>query len=256
MSLIIKTNSYTGNILNNLYTVNNKLFKSMEKLSSGLKINSASDDPAGLVISEQMRSRIASLNQEIENTGNLINKYETASSTALELRSMLTEMRSLAVAAGNTGVNDSATQQVYQDSLNSLAKTYNNIVNNASFGTQKLFDGSEGSLTSIAQLGNINLADAQSAEEAINYLDDMAARLDNTVSELGATQKNELEANLRNLRIESQNLTAAESQIRDVDFGLEFSEFMKNKLLLNSAVALLAQGNMLSNTVLSLIGNR
>jgi len=253
MTLSIKTNNYTGLITNNLFISTGNLYKAIEKLSSGMRINTASDDPAGLVISEQMRSRISSLNQKIENTSNLVNKYETASSTALELRSMLTEMRSLAVGAGNSAVNDPDIQQAYQNSFNSLANSYNSIIDNASYGSGKLFDGSEGSVDTITKIENTDVSSAQSAEEAIAYLDDMAARLDGTISELGATQKNELEANLRNMRVESQNLTAAESQIRDTDYGIEFSIAMKNKLLLNSAMALLAQGNIISTTVLSLI---
>ena len=253
MALSIQTNKYVGDIFNNLNLSTNLLLKSMEKLSSGWKINSAADDPAGLVISEQMRSRIASLNQEIENTQNMINKYETASSTTLQLQSMLTEMRSLAVGAANSAINDPNIQQAYQSSVDSLVTTYNNIIENSSFGSQVLLDGSEGSIATVAKLENVDFSDPQKAEEAIVYFDDMANRLDSTITHIGATQKNELEANLRNLQIESQNLTAAESNIRDTDMAKEFSNFLKGKLLLNSSVALLAHGNIIPHSVLGLI---
>jgi flagellin len=253
MSLIIQTNKNAGNIFCSMYQAQNLLLKSMQKLSSGLRINSAADDPAGLVISEQMRARIASLNQEIENTQNMINKYETASSSALQMRGMLTEMRSLAVAASNSAINDPAIQGAYQDSIDSLVATYNNIAENSTYGSQRLFDGSEGSITTIAQLADIDVSDTEKAGEAMAYLDDMASRLDSAITNMGATQKNELEAGLRNLQVESQNLTAAESQIRDADYAIEFSNFLKGKLLLNSSVALLAHSYITPQSVLSLV---
>jgi len=87
-----------------------RLFRTMERLTSGLMIYRASDDPAGLVISEQLRAQIGSLNQEIENTTALINKYHTASSTVGELRRQATELRALAVGAANEGANNEASQ--------------------------------------------------------------------------------------------------------------------------------------------------
>ena len=256
MTFSLNNSTSANNIFRNINLTHSLLMKSMEKLASGLRINRASDDPAGLVISEQMRTRIASLNQEIENVTVQINKYETGSSATLQLRGMLTEMRSLAIAASNEGINDSSMQAAYQAEANRLVDTYNFVVENTAFGTQTLLDGSEGSLTTIPTMDYVDLSDAQSAEQSIEQIDEEIARLDQSIAELGATQKNDLKSRLTNLRIESQNLTAAESQIRDTDFALEFSNMLKNELLLHSSVSLLAHSFVTPQSVLGLlIGN-
>lgn len=253
MTFSLLSGKSTNKILINMNLTNKLLFDSMNKLSSGLKINSAADDPAGLVISEQMRARIASLNQEIENTRNMINKYETASSSALQLREMLTEMRTLAVAAANTAVNDDVITRAYQESINSLTETYNNIAANASFGTQKLLDGSPGSVTEIPQLENISLSDEMSIANSIDYIDNQTSNLDTVISRMGATQKNELESSLRNLQIEAQNLTAAESQIRDADMVLEFTDFLRNRMILQTTMSLLSHSFVTFQTTAALL---
>jgi len=229
--------------------------KSMEKLSSGLRINRASDDPAGLVISEQMRARIGSLNQEISNLSNQIDKYETASSSAMQMRSNLTELRSLAVAAANGGVNDSSIQQAYAAEASRLMATYNNTIDSTAFGKQKLLDGSEGSVTTITHLSGIDLSTPEAAEESIAMLDAEMGRLDSAITDLGATQKNDLESRRRNLQVEAENLTAAESQIRDVDYAREFSNFLKHQISLQASVSLMAHSYLSDRTIINLFYN-
>lgn len=253
MTFSLLSNKSTNKILLNMNLTNKLLFDSMSKLSSGLKINSAADDPAGLVISEQMRARIASLNQEIENTQNMINKYETASSSTLQLREMLTEMRTLAVAASSTAINDDVITRAYQESMNSLIGTYNNIAADASFGTQKLLDGSAGSVAEIIQLDNISLSDEISMGESIDYIDVQISNLDSVIARMGATQKNELESDLRNLRIEAQNLTAAESQILDADMVLELTDFLRNRMILQATMSMLSHSFVNYQTTAALL---
>ena len=109
--------NYNNSSARGVYDLNRSyqmLMAAMEKLSSGLRINRASDDPAGLVISEQMRSQIASLNQEIENTSLTIRKYNTADATVSQMRSVLQGVRSMAVGAANGGINDQAAYDAYQ----------------------------------------------------------------------------------------------------------------------------------------------
>jgi len=128
------------------------LFAAMEKLSSGLRINRASDDPAGLVISEQLRAQIASMNQEIENISANINKYHTADSLVGALREQLIELRSLAVGASNTAFNSDDAQAAYTRSAELMADGYNRIAANFEYNGAKLFDGSEGSLVYCSPL--------------------------------------------------------------------------------------------------------
>ncbi len=253
MGLGIKNNIMAINLARNLNKTFFNLGKSMEKLSSGLKINSAADDPAGLVISEQMRTRIASLNQEIENVSYQINKYQTADSALLQERGKLTELRTLALAAANEGGIDDSARAAYQAEANNIVESYNMIRESSEFGTQKLLDGSESSVADVNELIPVDLSDTEAAEAAINQIDDEISHLDAQISDVGATQKNSLESRLTNLRIESQNLVAAESQIRDVDYGREISNFMKNQMLLKANISLFAHTSISSASVLSLL---
>ena len=253
MGLGIKNNLLAVNLTRNLNQTFLNLGKSMEKLSSGLKINSAADDPAGLVISEQMRTRIASLNQEIENVSYQISKYKTADSALLQERSKLTELRSLAVAAANEGGIDDAARTAYQSEADNIVDSFNMIRESSEFGTQKLLDGSESSVADVNELISIDLSDTEAAEASMNQIDDEIAHLDAQIADVGATQKNELESRVRNLRIESQNLVAAESQIRDVDYMAEITNFVKNQMLLKSNLSLFAHTAVSSSSVLSLL---
>lgn len=255
MSLLFNSWTIGNNALRGLNCSLRQLYDAAFKLSSGLKINRAADDPAGLVISEQMRSRIASLNKEIEGVNHQINKYETASSSLMQMRGLLTEMRSLAVAAANSAVNDPAIMQAYQTEANRLVDTYNDIAQSSQFGTQHLLDGSEGSLANVPELAHVDLSDVAAAEEAIGYIDEESSRLDGTISHLGATQKNDLESRLISLRIESENLQAAKSQIRDTDYALEFSNFIKAGILARSSLAILAHSFIVSRTTMGLLLN-
>lgn len=254
MAFSIRTIEGAGSVFRSIDLSSSLLAKSMEKLASGLKINRAADNPAGLIISEQMRSRIATLNQEITNISGQINKYATASSSAMSMRGYLTELRSMAVAASNGAVNDSSIQQAYQAEADRLVETYNNVVETASFGTQNLFDGSSGSLTTIPTMSKVDFATQESSEEAINSIDSEIARLDSSIANMGATQKNYLESRRTNLQVEAENLAAAESTIRDTDYARELSAFIKNQLLIKSAFSILAHSSMTAQTVVKLLG--
>lgn len=253
MGLGITNNLSAVNLTRNLNQIFYTLGKSMEKLSSGLKINSAADDPAGLVISEQMRTRIASLNQEIESVTFQISKYKKADSALLQERRKLTELRTLAVAAANEGGIDKTARSAYQAEADNIVEGFNMIREYSAFGTQKLLDGSEGSIANVNELISVDLSDTESANASINQIDDEISQLDAQIADVGATQKNSLESRLTNLRVESQNLVAAESQIRDVDYGAEISNFIKNQMLLKVNLSLFAHTTITSGSVLSLL---
>jgi len=253
MSFGFNTNLMTINLTRNIGQTYSLIGKSLEKLASGLRINSASDDPAGLVISEKMRTQIASLNQEIDNISNQLNKYQTADSAMLQLRSQLTELRTLAVAAANEGGLDESSRQAYQDEADNIVASYNSLIENTQFGTQNLLDGSEGSVTQANELSNLDFSDAESAEEAIAYIDEEIEQLDAAISDVGATEKYTLESRLSSLRIESENLTAAESQIRDLDYAREYANLIKNQLLLQSTMSLFAHASLSPSSVLMLL---
>ncbi len=255
MGFSINTNNLTSGLTLSINATLGNLYKSMTKLSTGLKINSAADDPAGLIISEQMRSRIASLNQEIENTSVTLNKYRTADSALLQQRRLLTDMRSNALAAANSGYNDEATRMAYQNASDDLIHSFNSLTNSTSFGNQKLLDGSEGSAADVAELENFDLSSAESAEQAVAEIDQAIAEIDRSITEVGSRQTNELESRMSNLRVEVQNLTAAESSIRDVDYAVEYSNFVRHSLLLQSGLSLMAHAQTSHSSVIKLLSS-
>jgi len=228
------------------------LFSSMEKLSSGLKINRASDNPAGLVISEQLRAQIASLGQEIKNIDANMNKYSTADAMVGVMRDQLVNMRELAVGAANTAFNSPEAQIAYQRSGELLAESYNRQIENAEYNGSKLFDGSEGSVANIDKMANIDFSTADTVEASIVEIDKALAQLDRVQIEIGAKQKNEFEAMRASKMVTRENLIAAESSLRDTDFGSEFINMVKSSLQMKVGLALMAHSKINSQTILKM----
>lgn len=229
------------------------VYKAMEKLSSGMRINHASDDPAGLVISEQLRSQIASLNREIENVSQTINKYQAVSATVLQLREHLTELRSYAVGASNEAVNSESAQNAFQSTADSLVATFNDTIVRAEYNGSKTLDGSDGSLATISELTGIDLSNASLSANAIDTIDAAIREVDSVLVELGAKQKNELESTRASLEISRQNLISAESQVRDTDYGDYISEYVGAMIREKASIALLAHSRVMSENVLSMM---
>ncbi|MFQ5499803.1 MAG: flagellin [Candidatus Zixiibacteriota bacterium] len=253
MGLTVKLNSSGWSLPRTISASFESMFSSMEKLASGQRINRASDDPAGLVISEQLRSRIASLNQEIENTSQTITKYDYASSSVGQLRSDLTQLRTLAIGAANEGGNSATAQQAFDTAARQLVESFNDKVETSEFNGSKLLDGSAGSLGEISNLDGIDLSSTAGAEGAIASIDAAIAQVDTVQIELGATSKNELESRRSSLEVTRENLIAAESQLRDADFALEMTKLTVNRMRARTGIALLAHSLINSGTVLRLM---
>jgi flagellin len=231
-----------------------ELYRSMEKLSSGLAINRASDDPAGLMISETLRSRTASLSQEIKNVSGTISKYQTVSSTVSELRSRLTELRSLAVGAATEGGNSEEAQQAYTAQARDLVSSFNATANGAEYNGARMLDGSESSLAKVTPLSGIDLSTPEAAAESIQRIDIAAHELDNIQIDLGSTQKNDLESRLISLRVTRENLTAAESQVRDTDYAQEYASLVSSMIRTRVSLAILAHTFRIGMGIVDLLG--
>ena len=149
MGLQINTNVTALNALRNLTSVNNAVSASTERLSSGLRINRASDDPAGLIISESLRSQIDGLNQAISNSQDASNVIKTADGGLSQVNSLLRNIRQLAVHAANTGVNDNVAVQADQAQITSAVASIDRIATQTQFGTKHLLDGSSGTSASV-----------------------------------------------------------------------------------------------------------
>jgi flagellin len=157
MALGLVNNVAALNAQSNLMRTNNALSKSLERLSSGLKVNRGSDGPAALVISEQQRAQIAGLRTAIDNTNKATSLAQTAEGALNEVNALLTKIRSLALDSANSGVNDANALAANQAEINNALKTITNIANTTKFGTKYLLNGDGGVTASIVGLNNSNL---------------------------------------------------------------------------------------------------
>ncbi|WP_425446278.1 flagellin, partial [Dethiothermospora halolimnae] len=247
--------------------------KSLEKLSSGQRINRAGDDAAGLAISEKMRGQIRGLNQASRNAQDSISLIQTAEGAMNETHAILQRMRELAVQASND-TNVTADRTAIADEVKQLESEINRISSQTEFNTQKLLNGSFASkkfqiganngqqidLTIDAMdasaLGvksvNGDLGNASDATAAISTINTAITTVSTERSKLGAYQ-NRLEHTIKNLDTSSENLQAAESRIRDVDMAKEMMEYSKNNILKQAAQSMLAQANQAPQGVLQLL---
>ena len=236
--------------LNNNY---DSLFKSLERLSSGSKLNSAADGPATLIISKRLQTQIRSLGQEIDNTTASIYKYKTVSASVVDLRDSLTELRSLAVAAASGAFNSEETQAAYAQPATDAVESFNKAVANAEYNGYATLDGSEGALASLSELSGVDLSTPAAAASSIEAIDAAARELDSVMADLGSVQKYELESRLRTLRVTHQNLMAAESTLSDTDYAMEFSTYTANQIRTQVSMSLLGYSAMTSKSILSLL---
>lgn len=247
--------------------------KSMLRIASGQRINSAADDPAGLAISEKMRAQIRGLNMAIRNTQDGISLLQTAEGAVNETHAILQRMRELSVKAANGTYSDSD-REILQDEINQLREELTRIGRDTEFNTQSLVDGSftnkriqvganagqyvEISIGDVraAALGvdEIDISTQEGADEAIGILDKAIKRASSQRSSLGAIQ-NRLEHTINNLSNTVMNLTQAESRIRDADIAKEMMLYTKHSLLAQVAMAMLAQANQQPQMVLQLLQN-
>ena len=246
--------------------------KAMEKLSSGLRINRAGDDAAGLAISEKMRGQIRGLKQASRNAQDGISLIQTAEGALSETHSILQRMRELAVqAASETLTNDDRAE--IQKEITQLIDEIDRVADQTSFNTQELLNGDDTKIvihiganvdqnisieignmkTESLGVGEIDVSGSEDANDAINTIDEAINTVSEQRSALGAYQ-NRLEHTISNLGTSAENLQAAESRIRDVDMAAEIMEFTKANILNQAATAMLAQANIAPQTVLQLLG--
>ena len=264
--------------------VSKGLNKSLERLSTGLRINRASDDAAGLSVSEQMRTQVKGIGMAKRNANDGIALLQIAEGAANEISSVLQRMRELSVQSSNDTVTGTERGYIQQE-FTALQNEIDRITEVTQYNGQTLIDGGAasfgavGSGSSVLHIGpNANTADeitiliddidtaALSVDTAssnvLTHTDSTAAlasidiaidSVNNMRSDLGA-YVNRIEHAVNNLDNQEHNMQAAESLIRDVDFASESSEFTKNQILMQSATSMLSQANMVPQGVLSLLG--
>jgi flagellin len=275
----INTNVMALNAQNMLSGNQSAVQKSINKLSSGLRINGAADDAAGLAISEKMRSQIRGLNQAESNAQDGISLIQTAEGALQQTTDILQRMRELVVKAENTGVLSDDDKNSIEVEIEELTVEIDRIALSTSFNGKTLldgkFDGAGGADdkklkfkvgantlpedTLAVTIGNMTAnslgVDKISLDEpskALDKIDAVIIDVSNQRAKLGAYQ-NRMEYAIESIKATSENLTNAESRIRDVDMAAEMVTFTKNNILQQSAMAMLAQANQQPNQILSLL---
>jgi flagellin len=268
----INQNPMAFNAYRNLSDTGNSLGKSLEKLSSGFRINRAADDASGLVKSENLRSEVGGTKQAIRNAQDGISLVQTAEGSLNEVHAILQRMRDLAVSASNTATNDGVAEQAEVDELRSELTA---IGTRTQFSGQSVFSGSSRtfqiggnsgdtlaltfSALSAASVGSdgvnlstVSLTSQTAAAAAIDSLDNAIASVSSQRANLGANQ-NRLEHTIKNLAVSAENLSAAESRIRDTDMASEMVTFTRNQIMQQAGTSMLAQANQVPQSVLSLL---
>ena len=274
MGLSVNTNIAALNAARNLTTTQGNLSKSLEKLSSGFRINRAADDAAGLAISEGMRSQIGGIKVGVRNAQDGISVVQTAEGALNETHSILQRMRDLTVQGGNEGSLTTAAAANIQTEITKLTSTLTDIASNTKFngqallasgGYSKLFqvgaNGGEtvtvaitGADTTSLGINGMAAIDGTNATASTNLalIDTAIAKVSTSRANLGATQ-NQFEHVINNANVALENVTASESRIRDTDMASEMVNFTKSQILSQAGTAMLAQAKSLPQDVLQLL---
>jgi flagellin len=278
---VVNTNVASLNSWRNLQASQNSMNASLEKLSSGKKINKAADDASGLAISEKMTGQINGLDQATSNAQNAISLIQTAEGALNETTSIIQRLTTLAVQSrSDTNTNSDRTQT--QKEVTQLVAEISRIASTTQFNTKNLINGDavgavngdKGALTfqigankgqtitiSIANMSaaagglnisSISLATAGGASSAITALQNALSVVSSTRANLGAVQ-NRLTHTVNNLEVASENLSAARSNLQDTDMAKEMANYSKQQVLIQSGTAMLAQANQSSQSVLKLL---
>ena len=277
---VINTNIMSLNAQRNLSATQSALATSVQRLSTGLRVNSAKDDAAGLAIAERMNTQVRGMNVAIRNANDAISLSQTAEGTLSKINDMGQRMRELAVQSANATNNDSDRASLNQE-YQALAEEIKRNLAGASFNGTKLFAGAAaltfqvganaattdqitintenlaGDAKFTAVIGNNNnkpdgIATVTAASAALGKLDDMLALVNSKRAEFGATQ-NRFEAVIQTLQVSAENQTAARSRIMDADFASETASLTRSQVLQQAGTAMLSQANSLPNNVLSLL---
>jgi flagellin len=275
MGLRIYNNVEAQNAHRQLQATNDKLSSTMERLSSGLRINRAADDAAGLAVSEEMRTQIRGMKVASRNALDGVSLVQVADGALSGVNDMLQRVRDLAVQAANGTLTDLQRGNLDQE-VQSIVAEMSRVAADTEFNGVKILSGSvataanavtlqvgaNGSQVIAFTIGTMSAADlgisgiaigtAASATEAIASVDAAIRQVNASRAAMGAIQ-NRLEQTISRLDLTSENLQAAESRVRDADMATEMIDFTRNQILQQSGTAMLAQANQAPQTILRLL---
>lgn len=278
MGLKINTNTDALSSYRNLSSTEARLSKSLTRLSSGLRINSAADDAAGLSIATNLGSQVSGFRIATRNAQDGISLLQTADGALYETTQLLQRIRGLAVQAANTGANDEASREALGNEVTEALKEIDRIASATVFGAKSLLDGSEtlGFTFHVGYAGDafnqlhlmipsmkatdLSITDTDivaaitgpNAATALASIDIALRIVTESRSQLGAFQ-NRLQSTIANLSVAVENLEASRSRILDTDMAEEMTEFSKLQILQQAGTAMLAQANQIPQSVLSLL---
>ncbi len=280
MALIINNNPASIAAQRNLSVNTGGLQRSVERLSSGLRITRAADDAAGLGLSESLRAQIRSINQATRNSSDGISLTQIADGAASTIGNLLSRLRELSSQSASGTVGNTERSYIDQEFV-ALRSEIDRIATTTEFNGQALTSGSSISFsiqvgfrsgtgntlalaladitTSSLGLSSVNVSTSANASSALGNIDSAISAIATARSNYGSIQ-NRFEATIANLQITSENLTSAESRIRDADVAAETAQFTKNQILVQTGISVLAQANNLPKQALALlqgvVGNR
>ncbi|WP_440224687.1 flagellin domain-containing protein [Dokdonella sp. MW10] len=276
MALTINTNINSLNAQRNLNSSQSAMSTAMERLSSGLRINSAKDDAAGLAIANRFTTQVRGLNQAVRNANDGISLAQTTESALAEVTNNLQRIRELAVQSSNATNSDDDRIALNAEVIQRLAEI-DRIATQTSFNGVNTLDGTAGTggvltfqvgansgqtidvdlgagvETATLAIDAIDVLDFANSQAAIDAIDLALTTVSGVRSDLGAVQ-NRFESTIANLQTISQNLDASRSRIEDADFASETAKMTRAQILQQAGVSVLAQANSLPQTVLKLLG--
>ncbi|MFG0802716.1 flagellin [Leclercia sp. GLN_9] len=276
---VINTNLLSLTTQNNLNKSQSSLGTAIERLSSGLRINSAKDDAAGQAIANRMNAQIKGMNQAARNANDGISLIQTAEGNLNEINTNLQRVRELSVQAAN-GTNDTTDIDSIEAEITQRLEEIDRLGNSASFNGKKLFDDKDVVIqvgagnttddtitiskdalikatssdlnTALKSDGSIDLSDNTKAQAFIAAVDDALKNVDTARSNLGAIQ-NRLDSTINNLNNSVSNLSAAQSRIQDADYATEVSNMSRAQILQQAGTSVLSQANQVPQGMLSLL---
>lgn len=271
MALSVNTNVMSINSQRNLSNSTNSLSTSFQRLSSGLRINSAADDAAGLQISTRLQAQTNGLDQAARNANDGISVAQTAEGALDETTNMLQRMRVLSIQAAN-GSNSDSDRTALNKEFTELKNEIDRIADDTTFGGEKLLAGTYTAdyqvgadanqtiklsiATSMGATGltvdTISITSATDAQAAITAIDNALSTVNGVRADLGAKQ-NRFSSTIRNLENVSENVSASKSRIMDADFAAESAALARNQVLQQASSSMLAQANQQPQIALSLL---
>ncbi|GAB5542081.1 MAG: flagellin [Sandaracinaceae bacterium] len=285
MAITVNTNVASMNAQRNLGRTQKSLMGNLGRLSTGLRINTAADDAAGLAISEKLKSQVRSLSQAERNANDGVSLLQTAEGSMNEASGILTRMRELAVQSAN-GTLGSTERGFLNDEVTALSSELDRIGSVTEFNGTKLLEGGStgtsfsfqvglgatsndsisatikgvkaadlGVITggSVSSIAGIDISTATGAQNALAVIDQAITDVSSRRADIGSVQ-NRLNVTISNLGSARENLSAANSRIRDVDVASETADMTRNNILMQAGVSVLAQANQSPQVALALLG--